>query len=631
MDKIRWGIWVWGIVIALSGMVRGWAVEPIVLYNLEATSRVDRSDAKACRAAWDEAALVTSLQGIVNRDEARLYLIFVRSGIGSVDRWWLERLTEMKADGTPGWLYGRPRIEVNDILSLLERFRSFYRGVVVYDERVPATANLAATIAGVDDLLMVRYDPTSGSLYDQLVVSENGPQLSVLVRLINEDGSVMFTGKGTIPGTDRESTGSAKTDVYAWLIANYIYTGRCNPTCGGYYIDSWWLDHPGPVIQNHTLTNRDYGIANRGFFFDLDPWEDEKPVDDSTQPLGADGRMFREILHAAYEQTHGEKMIHIAGFTPWDTKYTNYGQAGGTHDPVSTEWHHAEILSAFNAYMDADALGMSAMANASFFAHFPLQSFYPQKKPDLESLQKRGLLDRSGRPIDRTFVSIYVGDYDSAAWVYQCIPEIWTDPVRGEIPLGWAFNPNLADRFAPGMDWLRNSATSNDFFVAGDSGAGYINPMNLVEPRPWSGVKSGVDLWVEHCKKYYQKWDLSITGFVIDGYAADMDENMRKEYAKFSPDGVVRHRAVGWGIDAVPWIQMQYDLYETDAGAAKILEDTCTDGGTQFLMYRTILWKPSKLKEMFEKVQNEETKGKRVVFVDPYTLFLLMRANAERL
>ena len=45
----------------------------------------------------------------------------------------------------------------------------------------------------------------------------------------------------------------------------------------------------------------------------------------------------------------------------------------GKHDPVSTEWKQVEILSNFNAWLDADALGLGAMANASFFAHFPLQ------------------------------------------------------------------------------------------------------------------------------------------------------------------------------------------------------------------------------------------------------------------
>ena len=593
------------------------SAEPIVVYNLEPTQQIDLSDPAARRAAWDEAALVTSLQGLVNRDAPRLYIFFVQSDGIAVDRFWFDTFyaQEQKSHGVE---------TASSLTELLDRFRNFYDGVVVYDERVPATVNLAATIAGVEDRLMVRYDTAPESLYQWLVESPDGPRLPVRQRLMADDGAPMFIGAGVIPGTAQPSTGSAKCDAYAWLIAHYIEPGRCDTTRVGYYIDAWWLDHPG-AVQNHTLTNRDFQIAKRGFFFDLDPWEDEAPIDDPTQPPGADGRMFRNVLHAAYDRTCGESMIHIAGFTPWDTKYTNHGTAGGRHDPVPTEWHHAEILSAFNAYMDADALGYSAMANASFFAHFPLEERYPQSKPTLEMLRACGLIGDDGKPIDCTFVMIYVGDYDSAAWVYQRMPAIWNDPVRGTIPIGWAINPNLADRFGPGLDHLRRTATPDDFFIAGDSGAGYINPMNLVEPRPWSGLPSGVALWSEHCAKYYRQWDLSITGFIIDGYAPAIDETMRREYAKFSPDGVVLHQVTDHGMTgSMPWLPMRYDLYEIDAGSAKILEDAWIGNGAQFLVYRTILWSPSKLRAMFERVNADPEKGTRIKFVDPYTFFLLM-------
>ncbi|EQD70078.1 hypothetical protein B1A_06491, partial [mine drainage metagenome] len=50
--------------------------------------------------------------------------------------------------------------------------------------------------------------------------------------------------------------------------------------------------------------------------------------------------------------------IHIGGFIPWDKKYTKYPGAGGKHGGVATEWEYAYIVSCFNGYMDADALGL---------------------------------------------------------------------------------------------------------------------------------------------------------------------------------------------------------------------------------------------------------------------------------
>ncbi|EQD70079.1 hypothetical protein B1A_06492, partial [mine drainage metagenome] len=64
-----------------------------------------------------------------------------------------------------------------------------------------------------------------------------------------------------------------------------------------------------------------------------------------------------------------------------------------------------------------------------------------------------------GYVADKSYMAIYVGDYDSAAWLYQMLPTMWTDPARGSIPLGWAFDPNLSDRFAPGMVYARDTKT----------------------------------------------------------------------------------------------------------------------------------------------------------------------------
>ncbi|MDO4585997.1 MAG: GxGYxYP family putative glycoside hydrolase [Planctomycetia bacterium] len=607
----------------------------VYLYNLEPVKSFDYSNLDARRRSWDETHLVVSLQGLVNREEPRLYLFFVENFGKQTDRFWLDVFSkENPSTGEKGWLQDCPQQEIADLESLLTTFRNQYQGVVVYDERIPATSNLASSIAGADDLLCLRFDENPDSLYHKLVVDPDGLRLPVVVSLIGKNGEPLFNGKGKIPGTDRDSTGSSKADAYYWLIEHYIKTGKCLPNFAGYYLDAYWISNGVGAVQNHLLTNHDYFIANKGFFFDLSPWEDELPVDDKTQPLGTDYQTFCDILRAAYEQNQGKKMIHVGGFTPWDTKYTDYGNIGGKHSGVQTEWRHAEILSCFNAYMDADALGCGAMANASFFAHFPLRDIYPQKKPTLDDLKNRGFIDpQTNRPIDRTFVTIYVGDYDSAAWVYQTAPLFWNDENRGNVPIGWAFNPNLADRFAPGFDYFRKTATPNDYFVAGDSGAGYLNPMNLLEPRKFSGLPSGLKVWQERCLKYYRQWDISITGFIIDGFAPPTDELMRESYRLFSPDGAVMHQGGRKGItNGMPWTTMHFDLSDPEMGTRVILGDTRLDDGPQFLIYRTILWSPSKMRQMFESVQNNQDqseKAQRVIFLDPYSFFLLLKLQLE--
>ena len=146
---------------------------------------------------------------------------------------------------------------------------------MVYDPAVPATSNLGSTAAGCEDLLPVRYAPELGSMFDLLV---RRMKLTVKLWLVNPDGTSRFTGRGMIPDTDSPSTGSAKIDAYRWALARYVQTGRCAAGVAAYYVDAYWLQHPDGNPTMHTLSNHDYFIAHRAFFFDLSPWGDKAPA-----------------------------------------------------------------------------------------------------------------------------------------------------------------------------------------------------------------------------------------------------------------------------------------------------------------------------------------------------------------
>ena len=587
------------------------------VYTLDLTPllALNLSDPAQRRQLWDETHLAVSLQGLVNRSSARLYLRYV----ALPDDFWWERMTE-----PAGWLHGRKAVRLQSLEAALRQFAVAYKGVVVWDERVPATSNLAATIAGCDNLLCIRKDEAEGSVYRRFVTG--GPKLPVKVNLFAADGGPMFTGTGTIPGTKLASTGSAKCDAYRWLIERYVKTGKANPHKLGYYLDGFWLtcaQSGGP--DQHTLTNQDYVIANRGVMFDLDVWDDEAPVDEPSQPAGTDAKTLRELLHAAYDGFHGDGVIHAAGFIPWAYKYTNYGKAGGHHDPVPTEWKYAEILSCFNAYMDADALGYSPMANASFYQHYPLEKRYPQNpKPTRASLQAAGLLDAEGRVKPLMYYAHYVGDYDAAAWMYQFIPRIWSDANRGKTPISWAFNPNLCERFPLGMAWTRQTRTPQDFFIAGDSGAGYLNPSLLTPPRPHSGLPSGMAAWERHCKQLYDQWDISVTGFVIDGNAPGMAPEGMDAYARFSPGGIVAQKVPPKGLHkGMPYLRMGFDLPHPEPEAARAIFGRLAGKGPRFLVCRSILKAPTWYVNVDTELQRLGGDGVRIV--DMYTLLALVK------
>ena len=591
---------------------------PLYTYDLAPALAYDLRAERGSRNAWAEAHLIAALQGLVNREHPRLYITYVAGDTGKpggIDRFWLDHL---RAPG--GWLAQTPLHPLPTLESLIQTFRPHIKGVVLYDLHVPATSNVASTAAGCENLLPIPYDPAPGSVYDRLVV--HGPRLPVKLRLLHADGSPLFTGA---------ETGSAKCDAYLWAKRRYLDTGLCDPTRLAYYIDSWWLTAPtksGP--DTHGLSNHDYFIARRAFFFDLSPWDDEEAQDDTNQPLGTDARTLTAILRSAYDQTLGRHMVHVGGFVPWAWKYTQ--TAGGRHGDVATEWRYASILSCFNAYMDADALGLNAMANASVFALLPRKSHYPQPKPTVADWTKAGDLDGAGRVAPYTYVTFYVGDYDSAAWLYQRLPALWNDPARGTVPLGWAFNPNLADRFPVGLDWARRTATPNDHFITGDSGAGYLNPGNLDGDRPFSHLPPGLNTWEAHCRRYYQTWDLSLTGFIIDGDARPMSLDALAAYARFSPDGFIAQKLPAYsGLvpgTQTPYLRMGSDMPnpdQTDEALRRIQATFSGDegAGPHFHIFRTILWSPSAHKKLFTRLGALPN----VRIVDPYTLMGLLRRH----
>lgn len=591
--------------------------QTITFLDLSHLREVRADDARACRLLWDELHCAATLQGVVNRREPLLYIDYVANEFMEVDRFWWDTC---RSGG--GWLYGRDTVACGDVVQAVERFADRLRGAVVYDPEVASTSCVASAVAGAEDLVAIRYDTTAGSLYDRLVV--HGPRLKVRVWLVNRDGTSMFTGRGTVPQTDRASTGSVKVDPYVWFVERYMKRGRCNGEYGAYYLDQYWLQRPSAAPMNaHCLTNHDFFVSRRGFFFDLSPWGDEAATDDPAQSVGCDRTMLLEMLGEAYRLNEGKRMCHIGGFPAWAYKYTRH--AGGSHEDVATEWEFSRLISAYNAFKDADAIGYGAMANASFWQHYPTAERYPQRWVDDEDLRRRGYIDETGgvRIDGRKFMIFYVGDYDASSWITSVLPHLWNDPARGELPLMWCISPVLERRAPMVLDYVRRTAGPNDYFAAADNGAGYLMPGMLQSPRPVSGLPDGLDVWAGHCRPLYEKWGLTITGFIIDGEAPALDSRGLACYASFSPDGIVpqktpRTRLYG----EMPVLRAGADLVGTPEESAAFIVEDMRRSPIPFGWYRDILKSPSWHVEVMEHVRRLDP---TVELLDAPTFFELYR------
>lgn len=77
---------------------------------------------------------------------------------------------------------------------------------------------------------------------------------------------------------------------------------------------------------------------------------------------------------------------------------------------------------------------------------------------------------------ERIYVSFTMSDGDNIQYCQHRMLEIWQEPVRGTIPLGWTLSPLLLQA-APALGaYYRQTATANDELIAGPSGIGYMFP-----------------------------------------------------------------------------------------------------------------------------------------------------------
>ncbi|MEI7955133.1 MAG: GxGYxYP domain-containing protein [Verrucomicrobiota bacterium] len=615
---VRLWIHVLGLLLWAAGAC-GAATPPCLhVFDARPMKNWDLSQPEKAAEVWDTMHVLTALQGIVNRDAPQLYLLYCAEFGVETDQFWLDWLR-----GEDGWLRQSQLVPIASLEQAVGIFRHHIKGLVVYDPAVPATACLASTAAGCDDLLPVRFSSGVGSICE-LLTKRLG--LPVRLWLVNPDGTAKFTGRGSLPDSSEPSSGSAKVDAYRWGLHRFMDTGNCDARFAAYYLDSFWLQRPrnGPP-DLHTLTNHDYFIAKRAFFFDLSPWADEAPVDDPQQALGLDRQTLLQILQALQHRVPHD-IIKIGGFPPWPYKYTTHGGAG-KHEGVPTEWEFTRLISQFNAYHEADAASPGAMANASVFCHYPLQARYPQPnpKPTRQAWQAAALVNPAGKLAAKLFVGHYVGDYDSPSWLYKAIPAFFNEPRQGRVPLGWAFNPNLADRAPQVLAYAYRHATPNDFFIAGDSGAGYLNPRGL-SLRPDSQLPSGLECWAAHCAASFRRWDMTITGFMLDGASGASTDQEFAAYRKFSPDGCgTSFEPAPRIISGVPTCP-ERDLPDSPEAAAAVIADLARGITTEarFLWARSIL-KPPSWYEQVSQILRDKHPQAAVAVVDPYTFFGLIQ------
>jgi hypothetical protein len=557
-----------------------------------------------------------------------------------VDAFWLEKYQE--ADQPYGWLANTKIVNLETLAEVLETFAADVEGVVLWDPAVPATLNVATTIAGVENLAVLR----AGSDIEAEVTAHL-PVKQSLVGLFKP-------GATTLPESVTPSSGSPKTDAYLWAEEKYLDTGRANPLLLAYLEDGW----PATRYARNQMTRggvyaleRDYVVQQQGFAFDLSPWADEPPNDDPTQPLGADAATLKTIVEAAEVQAGGQ-LIKVWGFIPWYEKYATEPGVGSTqHLPIKGEWESAWLFSEHGAYLQGgggDVFGL-ALANVSVHKFGPPPARRtPPDPPAEEELIEKGYLTPDGRVAPgRTFVLFYMGDYDLAhpAQIllanYATSP--WLDSRRGEIPLAWGLNPALVEDIPAIMTYLYATQTKNDYFVAANSGAGYVNPDAL---SAWALLR-----WLWRSNQFYRQYGYNIQGFLLNGNGAAMSQRRLDAFTFLTPVSIL---TPDYEIDE-PWPRLQLGTplsamaTETLAGTPDVAAEAVhsayrrvvlEQGRPPFLAFRSSFQSATFLWGVRDRIQVQDVEGRilgdqrqvlhpNYTVVDPYTFFFLLKRWLE--
>ncbi|PQO31439.1 discoidin domain-containing protein [Blastopirellula marina] len=86
---------------------------------------------------------------------------------------------------------------------------------------------------------------------------------------------------------------------------------------------------------------------------------------------------------------------------------------------------------------------------------------------------------------NKTYVAIFVSDGDNIQYNQRAMRKLWdrSRPHRGKVPLNWTISPSLVDIGPDLLNYYYDNATSQDCFVSGPSGMGYLIPYNTLQER----------------------------------------------------------------------------------------------------------------------------------------------------
>jgi len=477
-----------------------------------------------------DAALAACAQGLINRETPQLFLRWSKE-TGKIHHMTAGQLAEGAEDRWLDFLasrYGLTYTTIDSLENIAELAKPFAKGIVVWDQDIPDTRNVANTIAGVEELLIA-----------------NETQLPMLKKL----------GYAIVHDLRGQFLGKTRAEIYRWAYDQYFAqcdgkTLLCRSVEQTFTFDVTKLLEADNTLRVRVapLRSESYDIGcdikfarlrstngkvldevdrhdvAQGFSVMGDQSDREgadlsdvlKPVEltltatpeETTylviHPIGwftievASGEgeyqeIYKRPQHPGYGQREGYTVhfdpfmrdlavarrhfcIDLNSVTTVPDEYelnaelqkaiSPNGMNNGWHTELSSEWDYLVLASRHGN-----------IVNASLSAHnLSLMQHLGKGEPRIKPTPPAPKIDP-----DKIYLSFVVADGDALGIVYHFQRGMFFEQSRGSIPLGWSLNAVQADYAPPMLQYYIDNATDQDCIFAASSGAGYCYPDQMPE------------------------------------------------------------------------------------------------------------------------------------------------------
>ncbi|KAK7696861.1 hypothetical protein SLS64_014146 [Diaporthe eres] len=474
----------------------------------------------------DEQILLTSLQGLVNRQQPRLYLDWpqlLEESDDAVNQAWLEQL---EANGVES-------VDVtSDPFDLIDKYKSDIHGAIIYDVEVPDTINLASTMAGISGAVLAtedlarRFDipiieDLRGLFRDKYEVYEYAsrnvwPNITDrLITAIKPISTTLYANrtwetllKANSSVTDSSNNGTYKVDLSRFI--NHSNTVYVNIS------DAFPVDGYGPSVYHVSVTAD--GNKTIADFRPSTDVEDSFLFDDGGSHLAdyPGGWRFADGTSSIiYKFDYPSRATRLAiTLSMWNQYEVSASASPPGYQKVNAIFRDYIVSTAAPCvWLDSNRPREAALLD-NILRRFQPNTAYLGWFPNGDEMAGVTQLARNGayvaatdfyfnptifsgfRPGDqyqqppktetsprlfptntsKVFLSLVYLEGDNIQYNQRRMFTHWNDAARGTVPLGWTISPLLRD-IGPGiLSYYQETSTEDDLLVAGPDGAGYTYP-----------------------------------------------------------------------------------------------------------------------------------------------------------